>query len=749
MSGTSPTETSEQIDAADREAASLVERMTLAERIGQMCQLSLAKQGAAEVETRIRKGQCGSILNYYDSPHIGRLQAIARAESRLGIPLLVGNDVIHGYRTIFPIPLAESCSWDPQLAERAAEVAAREAAEAGTNWIFAPMIDVARDARWGRVAEGAGEDPMLVSRFAIARTRGFQRMRLADGRRVVACAKHFVAYGAAQAGKDYAAVDVSTRTLWDVYMPPFAAAVDAGVASVMTAFHELSGLPITAHGQLIDGVLRAELGFAGFVVSDWNAIEELIAHGVAADRMQAAELALLAGIDMDMTSDCYHDHLADLCQRGRVPPTRIDTAARRIVAAKVRLGLFDPPVIEVGESSCLAPAHRELALVAATRSMVLLKNSGPVLPVAPGRRVALIGPLADDHHEALGCWHRIGRDEDTDSVLEGMRAACLDVSVEFVMGSSLHDGVVDGEEASAGSTATEASVATQREAAVLAARRADVAVMVLGEPESWSGEAHSRAHLGLPSCQQALLEAVHATGTPVVLVLMCGRPLVVPWAASHVGAILVAWHGGIAAGRAVADLVCGRANPSGKLSISWPRAEGQLPIYYARKNSGRPPEAGGTMQFDADHKTAFIDEHDDPQYGFGHGLSYTEFAYSDLRIDTPVVRGDGVVVASVQVNNVGGRAGIDVVQLYVRDLVGEVTRPVRQLAAFASIELEPGQGRRVRLEVPVDALRFHGRAETRRIEAGEYHLWIGPDSQQGLRGAFTLVLDDSKPVPRP
>jgi beta-glucosidase len=721
--GPAPTTWESGIDAR---VDAILAQMTLEEKVGQMAQIHVASLGQSEGEERIRRGQVGSVLTVYGAGEINRLQRIAVTESRLGIPLLVGNDVIHGYRTIFPIPLAESCTWDPNLVEEAARIAAEEASADGIDWTFAPMVDVCRDPRWGRIAEGSGEDPFLGAAMARARVRGFQASNLISGRKLVACPKHYAAYGAAEAGKDYNTVDISERTLRDVYLPPFKAAFDEGAGTVMSAFNEIGGVPASANWLILDTILRGEWGFQGLVLSDWNAIGELIPHGCAADLKDAARQSVLAGVDMDMVSGAYYEHLVELVGEGTVPLVVVDGAVRRILRLKVMLGLFEQPYTDetLADKVILRPEYREKALEVAQKSMVLLKNEGKLLPLGPGvEHMALIGPLADDHHEILGCWHRIGRDTDAESVLDGLRAVLpATTRVTYLPGCDL-----EGRQ--------EPDIA----GAVAAAKAADVAVLVVGEGETMSGEAHSRAYLGLPGYQQSLLEAVQATGTPLVVVLMSGRPLAVPWMARHVQALLQAWHGGIRTGRAVADILVGAVNPSGKLTATWPRTEGQIPLYYAHKNTGRPASGEGTVQFNKPDWSVYIDEENAPLFPFGYGLSYTAFAYRDLVVETPEVGLDGTLVVSATVANVGGRPGDEIVQLYVRDLVGSVTRPVKELKGFVRLSLGPGQAERVRFEVPVQELGFHDLAMEYVVEPGDFQVWIGPNAAEGLSGDLTVL----------
>jgi len=715
-----------QIDPqADEQALALRARMTLEEKIGQMCQIHPPRMGSQETERRIGNGQVGSLLNLYGVTDVNHWQRIAVEKTRLGIPLLTGNDVIHGYRTIFPIPLAESCSWDAALVEEAARVAAEEASADGTNWVFAPMVDVARDARWGRIAEGSGEDPWLGAELAAARIRGFQKTNLESGHNIVACPKHFAAYGATIDGKDYNTVDISERTLRDIYLPPFKAAFDAGAGTVMSSFNEISGVPSSANHQLLTQILRMEWDFDGVVLSDWNSIGELIPHGVVTDLKEAGRVAALAGTDMDMISEAFHLHLTDLVRQGYVPEDLFDESVRRILRLKFQLGLFEHPYIDESLTGqiFLREEYRQTALEMARKSMVLLKNEDEVLPLRPDlRRVALIGPLADDHHHILGCWYRIGQDKDSESVLDGLQNfVSPETEIIHVPGCDL-----------------EGLEPPDFTDAITAAENADIVIVVLGEGEHMSGEAHSRVHLDLPGHQQALLEAVTATGQPVIVVLMSGRPLVIPWMAGNVNAVLAAWHGGIRTGQAVADILFGITNPSGRLTTSWPRAVGQVPIYYAHKNSGRPVSGEGAFQFDIMHYTSYIDEEDSPLYPFGYGLSYTAFEYSDLVVETPMVGIEDSVVISVDVTNTGEIAGDEVVQLYVRDLVASVTRPVKELKAFEKITLTPGERKTIRFEVPVQRLGFHGLDLKYTVESGNFNIWIGSNASEGLQGTFVV-----------
>jgi beta-glucosidase len=735
-----------------RNVDELLSRMTLAEKVGQLVLENafapvdwmevgrLRKQADEQglpfemplefsdtIEERVRGGHVSG-TNSADPRINERLQRIALEESRLGIPLLVSQDVLHGFRTVFPIPLAAACSWNPELVQRAARVAAVEASTAGINCTFAPMVDIARDPRWGRIAEGAGEDPFLGGTMAQAQTRGFQSPGLPTGFRIAACPKHYAGYGAAEAGRDYNTVDMSERTLRDVYLPPFKAAFDAGAGSTMSSFNEIGGVPGTCNAFLLRTVLREEWGFAGPVVSDFNAIGELVDHGVARDLKDAVRLSIMAGVDMDLDSGGYTRCLAELVEDGLVPVEVVDAAARRVLQLKLDLGLFDGALAtpDLQESHVLTDEHRALALELATQSIVLLKNDRGVLPLeAAATKIALIGPLANNRSDLLGTWVTAGQASDVETVLVGMQAYLGPDGLAFEPGCPL-EGM------------DEVTFSAARASAVAAARAADVVVAVVGEGAGMSGEAHSRAHLGLPGRQQELIDALAATGKPLIVVLVCGRPLVVPELVAQADALLLAWHGGIRGGRALADIIFGAANPSGKLCASWPRAHGQIPVYYAHKPTGRPAEGAGTTQYDVPFRSTYMDEPNAPLFSFGQGLSYTGFAYSDLRVMTPSVRLDGVVRAAVTVRNTGGRAGEEVVQFYVRDLVCSVTRPVKELKGFRRIALAPGEEREVVFEVPVAAFGCHGPDLRYSVEPGRFKVWIGADSLSGLQGEFEV-----------
>src|SRR5213082_1536496 len=709
-----------QRSAAEQKIDSLVARMTLEEKLGQLNQLSVNQQPTPEQLALVRKGLVGSFLNLTGAAATRDAQRIAVTESRLRIPLIFGHDVIHGYRTIFPIPLGEAASWDPDAVQAAAHVAAAEAAAAGLHWTFAPMVDIARDPRWGRIAEGAGQDPYLGSAMAAARVRGFQGKDLRAPDAVLATVKHFAAYGGAEGGRDYNTVDLSERTLREVYLPPYHAAIDAGAGSVMTSFNEIGGIPSTASPWLVTTLLRRESGFKGFVVSDWTAVAELLNHGVAGSRADAGKLALEAGVDMDMVSRIYVSDLPALVRAGRIPVAVVNEAVRRVLRAKAALGLFDDPdhgaTPERERAALLAPEHRQLARRVAEESIVLLKNEGQVLPLAARvKTLAVIGPLADDRGSALGSWPGRGEPQDAVTPLEGIKQRAGSVSVVYAKGCGITD------------TAT-AGFAD----AVAAAKQADVAVLLLGEAGDMSGEAASRANIDLPGVQPQLLEAIHATGTPIVLVVMSGRPLTIPWAAEHVPAIVESWFLGVETGPALAAVLFGDVSPSGKLPATFPRAVGQIPLYYNHKNTGRPT---GSEKY----TSKYIDLPVTPLFPFGHGLSYTTFGYSDLRLSAPRIPPTGTLRVSVTVTNTGTREGAEVVQLYVHDEVASVTRPVRALAGFRRVSLKPGDARTLDFQLTPKELGLYNKDMKFVVEPGKFRVFVGGSSVGGLEGEFEVA----------
>ncbi|HXH05111.1 MAG TPA: beta-glucosidase BglX [Vicinamibacterales bacterium] len=716
----------------ERRLDALLARMTLEEKLGQLQQLDGHADGRYREEhlALARHGRLGSVLNVRGAARVNALQRAAVEESRLRIPLLFAFDVIHGYRTIFPIPLGLAATWDPAAVEEAAAIAAAEARAAGIQWTFAPMVDIARDARWGRIAEGAGEDPFLGAAMAAAAVRGFQGGDYARPDRVMATAKHWVAYGAAEAGRDYNTVDLSERTLRTVYFPPFKAAVDAGVGSIMTAFNEINGVPASANRFTLSTVLRGEWRFGGLVVSDYRSVAELVPHGVARDEAEAARQALAAGVDVEMVSRTFAEHAPRLIAAGRLPVAAVDRAVRRVLRAKLRAGLFDRPYADDARerATLLRPEHRAAARRLAARAMVLLENRG-VLPLDPAiPSLAVIGPLADDRRNMMGNWFGDGRDEDVVTVLDGIRAAVSPATtVTHARGTALDLG-----RSASGGPVADPEGDREIEAAVAAARAAAAVVLVIGEAGEMSGEAASRASLDLPGRQLELAERVIATGRPVAVVLMNGRPLAIPRLAAIAPAILEAWFPGTEAGHAVADVLFGRVSPGGKLPVTFPRAVGQVPIYYSHKPTGRPPDPEDR------YTSKYIDVDWTPLYPFGHGLSYTSFRLSDLRLSASRLAPEGRLTVSATIENTGTRAGDEVVQLYVRDVVRSVTPPVQELKGFRRVTLAPGERRRVEFVLGPEHLGFYDRQMRWVVEPGEFRVRVSTSSVGGLEATFEV-----------
>ena len=708
----------------------LMAKMTVEEKLGQLNQPpgvgnNTGPAAMAGNEDQIRRGEIGSYLGTQGAALTCRLQKIAVEESRLGIPLLFGYDVIHGHRTVFPVPLAESSSFDPEEVQHAARVAAVEAAAHGIHWTYAPMVDIARDPRWGRIVEGAGEDPYLGSVLAAARVRGFQGEDLRKPDAVLATAKHFVAYGAAEAGRDYNVADISERTLHEVYLPPFKAAIDAGAQSIMASFNEIAGVPMHAHRPLIQDLLRKEWGWDGLLVSDYTGVMELMPHGVAANREQAGALGLRAGVDVDMVSQIYVKDLPAAVKAGRVPMAEVDASVRRVLNAKYRLGLFDDPYRSCTPDGAreraltLTPEHRAAARRMAQKSMVLLENEGDVLPLSKSvRTLAVIGPLADHRRAMLGNWAVAGREEDAITPLEGLKAA---------LGDKTRLIVAKGADIDSQDTTGFAD-------AVAAAKQADAVVMFLGEHPDMSAEANNRTSLDLPGVQEQLALAVAATGKPVALVLLNGRPLSIGRLKGKVPAILEAWFPGVEGGPAIADVLFGDVNPSAKLPVTFPHNVGQVPIYYAHKNTGRPPSE------QEKYTSKYLDVPWTPLYAFGHGLSYTTFRY-----DAPVVSKKTLVPSalqqqvSVRVTNTGKRAGEEVVQLYVRDDVASVTRPVKQLRGFQRVAQQPGESKVVTFTLGFDDLAMFDDRMQRVVEPGTFTVFVGGSSDRTREVGFEVA----------
>ncbi|MFN2492283.1 MAG: glycoside hydrolase family 3 N-terminal domain-containing protein [Pyrinomonadaceae bacterium] len=721
---TSPESQSKSQRAGNVEASinAMLARMTLEEKLGQLQQLDGEGNGNYRPEhvDLIRKGLLGATLNVRGAKNTNQLQHVAMDESRLKIPVLFGFDVIHGYRTIFPIPLAEASSWDPSLAERSAGIAARETRATGVAWTFAPMLDIARDPRWGRITEGAGEDPFLGAAFARARVRGFQGADYSAPGKILACAKHWVAYGAAEGGRDYNTTDLSENTLREIYFPPFKAAVDAGVGSIMSAFNDLNGVPTSANPFTLTRVLRDEWKFDGFVVSDYTSVKELINHGLVSNEKDAAREALNAGVDMEMVSRLFNQQGQLLLQDGEVSQATIDQAVRRILRIKFRLGLFEHPYAdEAKESSALlTPDHRAAARVIAGRSMVLLKNDHETLPLSKGTRsIAVIGPLADDRRAPLGWWSGDGKTEDTVTPLAGIKSKVPSrTKVSYAKGCD-----VQGE-------ATEGFAE-----AVAIARDSDVAVVFIGESAEMVGEAASKSSLDLTGRQMDLVKAVHATGKPTVVVLLNGRPLTIGWIAENAPAILESWMGGTEAGNAIADVLFGDVNPGGKLPVTFPRTVGQVPIYYNHLNTGRPPEANNR------YTSKYLDVPWTPLFPFGYGLSYTQFKITNLQLSSPQIRSSRNLTVGVDVENTGDRAGDEVVQLYIRDLAASMTRPVKELKGFQRLTLQPGEKKHLEFVLAPEQMGFWNREMRFVVDPGEFKVMVGANSEDLIEAKFTVL----------
>lgn len=712
----------------DQKIDSVLQLMTLNEKIGQLVLYTSNWDVTGPVMPtntleEIRSGKCGNIFNAYSAKYTRELQEIAVKESRLGIPLLFGYDVIHGHKTIFPISLGEAASWDLNAIEQSARVSAREAAAMGLHWTYAPMVDIARDPRWGRISEGAGEDTYLGCGVAKARVKGFQGSDLADPTTVLACVKHFAAYGAAQAGRDYHTVDMSERMLREVYLPPYKAAIDAGALSVMTSFNELDGVPATASHWLMTDILRKEWGFDGFVVTDYTAISELIPHGVAANLKDAARLALDAGVDMDMQGGAYAGHLKELVEEGSISATQVDTAVRRVLKLKFMLGLFDDPFRYCNEErekeTIYARENLDAAYDVACKSMVLLKNDRQALPLKRGQSIALIGPLADSKRDLLGSWKAAGDWDQISSVYSALKKANQGGQVVYQKGCEL--------------TGTDSA---GFEGALQAVRKADVAVLVLGESCEWTGEAASRTSISIPGIQKDLLREVRKLGKPVVLILMNGRPLELMEEYDLSDAMLEAWYPGTMGGEAVADVLLGKYNPSGKLPVTFPRNLGQVPIFYNEKNTGRPYEPNGPEQ---KYRSRYIDSSNESLFPFGYGLSYTTFEYRNLALSRATLAPGETMEVSVEVANTGSRDGEEVVQLYVRDLVGSVTRPLKELKGFRKVMVPKGQSRKVSFSLSDKDLAFYRKDMTFGAEPGDFIVFVGGDSNTTNSKEFSLT----------
>jgi len=705
----------------ERKINVLLSKMTLAEKLGQLQQLAGDYKGNAlpdQIELA-RNGLLGSTLNVRGAKYTNELQHAA-LESRLKIPVLFGFDVIHGYRTLFPIPLGQAASWDPAMVERDASIAAAEARSVGVHWTFAPMVDIARDPRWGRIMEGAGEDPFLGSLMAAANVRGFQGTDLTRQDKIMACAKHFAGYGAAEAGREYNTVDMSERTLRGVYLVPFKAARDAGVASFMTAFDDLNGVPSTANPFLLRQILRNEWKFDGLVVSDYTSVKELISHGLASNEKEAAMYALNAGTDMEMVSTTYVQNGAELVRTGKVSIRTIDDAVRNVLRAKFRLGLFEHPYVDenLEKTTLKKPEFMQAARDSAIKSFVLLKNERNTLPIGRDiRSVAVIGALAADKANTLDWWAGDAKAEDSVTILEGIQQKVGNRSkVRFEKGCEL---VCDSDK--------------DFDKAVDAAKDADFTIVVAGEIRDISGEAASRSNIDLPGRQLDLIKAIHAKGKPYVVVLKNGRPLTINWLAENSPAILETWHSGTMGGAAVADVLFGDANPSGKLPVTFPRSVGQIPLYYNHKSTGRPVEPENR------YTSKYMDIPNTPLYPFGYGLSYTTFRLTNLRVSSHQMPSSGQISVTVDVENTGSREGAEVVQLYIHHLFATVTQPVMELKGFQKISLNPGEKRQVEITVRAKDLGFYNASNQYFIESGKFDLMVGTSSTDGLHDSFSII----------
>ncbi len=723
----------------------LITKMTLEEKIGQMV-LFTSDWDVTGPTLRttylddIREGKAGAVFNAYTVEYTRKLQKIAVEETRLGIPLLFGYDVIHGHRTIFPIPIAESCSWDINAMENSARIAASEASAEGINWTFAPMVDITRDPRWGRVAEGSGEDVYLGSLIAAARVKGFQGSDLSKNNTIVACAKHFAAYGAAHGGRDYNTVDVSEISLRETYLPPFKACVDAGVGTFMTAFNDVNGVPASANNFLLQNILREEWNFKGFVVTDYTSINEMINHGFAANEKNAGELSLNAGVDMDMQGAVFYNFLKQSVEDGKVTISTINNAVKNILGIKYDLGLFEDPYRycnpEREKTEIMTAENLLAAREMAQKSIVLLKNENALLPLDKKGTIALIGPLANDQRNLIGNWSAAGDWKTAVSVFAGVTNATEGkTNILYSKGANIIEDKILLKKLNDNGGNIEIDTRTPDQMikdAVEIANKSDVVVMILGESQGMSGEAASRSVIGIPENQMDLLKAILKTGKPIVLVLMNGRPLTLTWENENIPAIVETWFAGTEAGNAIADILFGDVNPSGKLTMSFPQSVGQIPVYYNMKKTGRP--------FDPNSKynSKYLDVENTPLYAFGYGLSYTTFEYSNLKLSSEVLKKDKTITVSVDLKNSGVRDGVEITQLYITDKVASITRPVKELQGFNKMFLKAGESKVVTFTISTSHLSFYGSEGKLIYESGEFDIQVGGNSETGLKKSFVL-----------
>lgn len=730
----------------DQRVDSLMKLMTLPEKIGQ---LNLPTAGdfttgtaeSSDIAKKIMEGKVGGLFNIKTVAKIREMQKIAVEKSRLKIPLIFGMDVIHGYESVFPIPLGLSCSWDMKLIERSARIAAIEASADGINWTFSPMVDISRDPRWGRVSEGSGEDPFLGSAIARAMVKGFQGDDLTGNNTIMSCVKHYALYGASEAGRDYNTVDMSRHRMYNEYLPPYKAAVDAGVGSVMASFNEIDGIPATANKWLLTDVLRKEWGFEGFVVSDYTGVSEMTAHGFG-DLQHVAAKALEAGLDMDMVSEGFLTTLGKSVQEGKLSEQQIDDACRRVLKAKFMLGLFDDPFKYCDEkrakSEVFTASNRAEARSTAAQSFVLLKNQNGVLPLKKTGTIALVGPLADAKENMTGTWSVAARFSESISVIEGLKKGVgKNAKIVYAKGSNLdEDEVLEANSTMFGKSLRrdKRTAAELRDEAVRISKTADVIVLAAGESAEMSGEASSRSSIDIPATQKELMQALLKTGKPVVLVLFTGRPLALKWEEENIPAILNVWFGGSEAGDAIADVLFGDVNPSGKLTTTFPQNVGQVPIYYAHKNTGRPLTGKWFQKFQSN----YLDVSNEPVYPFGFGLSYTRFTYGDVKLDKTVMSSSDALTASVSVTNSGTRDGAEVVQLYIRDLIGSVTRPVKELKGFQKVMLKAGETKTITFKITKEELSFYNSELKWVAEPGKFQVFVGTNSRDVKQAEFEL-----------
>ncbi len=726
----------------------LLKKMTLEEKLGQLNlpgagDITTGQASSSDIAKKIEQGKVGGLFNIKSVAKIKEVQRLAVEKSRLKIPLLFGMDVIHGYETVFPIPLGMSCVWDMKLVERSAQIAAKEASADGINWTFSPMVDISRDPRWGRISEGNGEDAYLGSEIAKAMVKGYQGNDLSKNNTIMACVKHYALYGAAEAGRDYNTTDMSRQRMYNEYLPPYKAAVDAGVGSVMASFNEIDGVPATANKWLLTDVLRRQWGFKGFLVTDYTGINEMVDHGIG-DLQTVSARALMAGIDMDMVGEGLLNTITKSLKEGKVTQQQIDNACRRILEAKYKLGLFEDPYRYCDENRAkteiFTEAHRKEARAIAAESFVLLKNQGNILPLKKSGTIALIGPLADAKENMPGTWSVAANFSKATSVITGLKEVVgNNANILYAKGSNLdEDSLIEERGTMFGKSLKRDRRPTSEilQEALAIANQSDVIVAALGESAEMSGEASSRSNIDIPQIQKDLLKELLKTGKPVVLVLFTGRPLTLKWEQQNVPAILNVWFGGSEAGYAIADVLFGDVNPSGKLSTTFPQNIGQVPVFYNHKNTGRPLQEG---KWFSKFRSNYLDVSNDPLYPFGYGLSYTEFSYSDVKLSSSSLKAGQKMTASVTVTNTGNKDGKEVVQLYIRDLVGSSTRPVKELKGFQKISLKASESKTVSFDITVNDLKYYNYDLKYVAEPGDFKVFIGGNSRDVKQADFKLL----------